>query len=120
MCVCVCVCIHIYIRMYYIHAYDTYIHTYAHTYYVLINPPIPYITSSPLCLLRVFTSCLNFASRERPPKVHTYIHTYTHTHTHTQTTIYNFCLLFVIAVEVEDGDIDKVEQLRVKLDRVAG
>ena len=108
--------------MYYIHAYDTYIHKYVHTYYVLINPPIPYITTSPLCLLRVFTSCLNFASRERAHKVHTYIHTYTHTHTHkhTQTTIYNFCLLFVIAVEVEDGDIDKVEQLRVKLDRVAG
>ena len=25
-----------------------------HTYYVLINPPIPYITSSPLCLLHKF------------------------------------------------------------------
>jgi hypothetical protein len=29
---------------------------YVHTCYVLINPPIPYITSSPLCLLRVFAS----------------------------------------------------------------
>jgi hypothetical protein len=44
----------------YIHTYDTYIHTYIHTYVhtycVLIKPPMPYITSSPLCLLRVFTS----------------------------------------------------------------
>ncbi len=36
-----------------------YVYTYIHTYCVLINPPIP---SSPLYLLRVFTSCLNFAS----------------------------------------------------------
>ena len=27
---------------------------YVHTSYVLINPPIPYITSSPLCLLRAY------------------------------------------------------------------
>ncbi len=79
--------IYIYIYMYvytYIHVHTyihTYIHTYVytyvcihtyyvciHTYYVLINPPIPYIASSPLCLLRVFTSCLNFAACERVPK----------------------------------------------------
>ena len=41
------------------HAY-TYIRI--HTYSVLINPPMPYIASSPVCLLRVFTSFLNFAS----------------------------------------------------------
>jgi hypothetical protein len=40
--VCMCVCM--------------YIHTYVHTYYVLIKPPMPYITSSPLCLLRGFAS----------------------------------------------------------------
>ncbi len=33
-----------------------YVYTYVHTYCVLIKPPMPYITSSPLCLLRVFTS----------------------------------------------------------------
>ncbi len=32
------------------------IRMYVHTCYVLIKPPIPYITSSPLCSLRVFTS----------------------------------------------------------------
>jgi len=37
---------------------------YVHTCCVLINPPIPYITSSPLCLLRVFTSYLNLGSWE--------------------------------------------------------
>ncbi len=74
-----------YIRMYvcmYIHTYVCiYIRMYVcmyvcmiHTYYVLINPPMPYITSSPLCLLRVFTSCLNFAS------IHSmYVCVYTHT-----------------------------------------
>jgi hypothetical protein len=35
---------------------------YVHTCYVLIKPPIPYIASSLLCLLRVFTSYLNFGS----------------------------------------------------------
>ena len=40
LCVCIGVCM--YIRV--------------HTCYVLIKPPIPYITSSPLCLLRVFAS----------------------------------------------------------------
>jgi hypothetical protein len=39
-----------------------YVYTYVHTYYVLIKPPIPYSTSSPLCLLRVFTSYLKFGS----------------------------------------------------------
>ena len=33
-----------------------YVYTYVHTCYVLIKPPIPYITSSPLCLLRGFAS----------------------------------------------------------------
>jgi hypothetical protein len=33
-----------------------YVCMYVHTCYVLIKPPMPYITSSPLCLLRVFTS----------------------------------------------------------------
>ena len=42
---------------------------YVHTCYVLIRPRIPYITSSPLCMLRVFASCLNFASRESPLSV---------------------------------------------------
>ena len=55
-CVYVCMCVCVYVCMC------------VHTYYVLINPPIPYITSSLLCLLRVFTSFLNFASRERAPK----------------------------------------------------
>ena len=45
----VCI-IHTYIRMY----ACMYVYTYVHTYYVLINPPIPYITSSPLCLLHKF------------------------------------------------------------------
>ena len=43
----------------YIYTYiHTYIHIcmYVHTCYVLIKPPMPYITSSPLCLLRAFTS----------------------------------------------------------------
>ena len=39
-----------------------YVCMYVHTYYVLIKPPIPYIASSPLCLLRVFAS---FTSRMR-------------------------------------------------------
>jgi hypothetical protein len=42
--VCVCVCVHVCMHVY----------TNVHTYYVLINPPIPYITSSPLCLLHKF------------------------------------------------------------------
>ena len=33
-----------------------------HTCYVLNKPPMPYIASSPLCLLRGFASCLNFGS----------------------------------------------------------
>ena len=33
-----------------------YVCMYVHTCYVLIKPPMPYITSSPLCLLRVFAS----------------------------------------------------------------
>ncbi len=41
---------------------------YVYTYYDLINPPMPYIASSPLCLLRGFTSCLTFASRARAPE----------------------------------------------------
>ena len=43
-CVCVCVCVRELSLMY------------VHTCYVLIKPPMPYITSSPLCLLRVFAS----------------------------------------------------------------
>ncbi len=50
--VCICVCMHTYMCMY----------VYIHTYCVLNKPPIPYITSSPLCLLRGFTSYLNFGS----------------------------------------------------------
>jgi hypothetical protein len=72
-----------------------YIRMYIHTYCVLIKPPMPYIASSPLCLLRVcaskktyftnedilfitslslcllrvFTSYLNFGSWERVPRV---------------------------------------------------
>jgi hypothetical protein len=34
----------------------TYVCMYVHTYYVLIKPPMPCITSSPLCLLRGFAS----------------------------------------------------------------
>jgi hypothetical protein len=41
------------------------LYMYVHTYYVLIKPPMPYIASSPLWLLRGFASCLNFASQER-------------------------------------------------------
>ena len=45
-----------YVRMYvYMYVY-TYVYTYVHTCYVLINPPITYITSSPLCLLRGIAS----------------------------------------------------------------
>ena len=43
LCVCVCVCV-------------LYVCMYVYTCCVLIKPPIPYITSSPLCLLRVFAS----------------------------------------------------------------
>ena len=66
MCVCVyvCMCVCVYVCM----CVCVYVCMCVHTYYVLINPPMPYITSLPLCLLRVFTSCLNFASRERAPK----------------------------------------------------
>jgi len=39
----------------YVYAYVVY-NMYIHTYYVLIEPPIPYIASSPLWLLRVFAS----------------------------------------------------------------
>jgi len=39
-----------------------YVCLYVCTCYFLIKPPIPYIASSPLCVLRVFTSCLNFCS----------------------------------------------------------
>ena len=39
----------------YVYAYVVY-NMYIHTYYVLIEPPIPYIASSPLCLLRGFAS----------------------------------------------------------------
>jgi hypothetical protein len=58
-CVCVCVCACVCVRM------NMYVCMYVHTYYVLIKRPMPYIASSPLCLLRVFSSCLNFASWER-------------------------------------------------------
>ena len=53
--------IYIYIYMY----VCIHVCMYIHTYYVLIKPPMPYIASSPLCLLRGFASCLNFASQER-------------------------------------------------------
>jgi len=42
-----CKCIYVYM----------YVCVYVHTFCVLINPPIPYITSSPLCLLHNFQSC---------------------------------------------------------------
>ena len=38
----------------YVCKYVSYV--YIHTYYVLIKPPMPYIASSPLCLLRGFAS----------------------------------------------------------------
>ena len=78
-----------------------YTYVYVYTYFVLINPPMPYITSSPLQILRGFASCLNFASQERPHKAppirmyayiithtHTHTHTFIHTHTHTHTFIH--------------------------------
>ncbi len=55
--ICVYVCNSMYVCVY--------VCMYVHTYYVLIKPPMPYIASSPLCLLRGFASCLNFASQER-------------------------------------------------------
>ena len=80
--VCIYVCIFVYTYTY--TCLYTYIHTHTHgkcdlsggmyvcmyhTYYVLINPPMPYITSSPLCLLRVFTSCLKREGTQGSPLV---------------------------------------------------
>ena len=48
--VCMYVCM--YVRTY----VCMYVCMYVYTYYVLIKPPITYITSSPLCLLRGFAS----------------------------------------------------------------
>ena len=47
LCVCVCVCVCVVCM---------YVCMYVYTCCVLIKPPIPYITSSRLCLLRVFAS----------------------------------------------------------------
>ena len=49
----ICIYIHIYIYVYICIHICMYV-CIIHTYYVLINPPIPYITSSPLCLLHKF------------------------------------------------------------------
>jgi len=54
----ICIYLSIYI---YIYCICMYVRMY-HTYYVLIKPRMPYIASSPLCLLRGFASCLNFGS----------------------------------------------------------
>ena len=62
LCVCVCVCVCVYVC----ECVYVCIYTYIHTYYVLIDQPIPYITSSPLCLLRVF------ASKKLTSRVRTY------------------------------------------------
>ena len=68
-CVCVCVCVRVLARacMYARMRACMYVHTYC----VLIKPPMPYITSSPLCLLRGFESYLNLALQER---THYFLH----------------------------------------------
>jgi len=67
-CVCVCVCVCVYECMYtYVYTYvcDTYIHT----CYVLISPPIPYITSSRCKRLRILrpVEIMFFLSFRRAP-----------------------------------------------------
>ena len=52
--VCVCVCVYVCVYAYMYVCIN--VCMYVHTYYVLISPPMPYIASSPLCLLRVFAS----------------------------------------------------------------
>jgi hypothetical protein len=64
-CMHVCMHVHTYVCMNVCMYTRMYIRMYVciiHTYYVLFKPPMPYIASSPLCLLRGFTSCLNFGS----------------------------------------------------------